>query len=98
MSEPWKDVASEKRRQRYSTYPSDWLLPSGFLDGLPESYDVIQAMKTSMLWSLREQEYFEMDASKLVEGIAHRNEGYTTVEVTRAHCRRACVADQLLDW
>ena len=98
MSEPWKDVASEKRRQRYSTYPSDWLLPSDFLNGIPENHDAIQAMKTSSLWSLREQEYFEMDATKLASQIAQKHEGYTAVEVTRAHCRRACVADQLLDW
>ncbi|KAG7528080.1 hypothetical protein FFLO_06433 [Filobasidium floriforme] len=97
MAPAWQDVADDKRRQRYSAYPAEWLLSQEYLDNLPEDHNAIKSMSDSDMWTSREFAYFKADGTALVERIARRDEGYTAMEVTKAYCKRACVADQLLN-
>jgi hypothetical protein len=98
MAPAWQDVAKDKRRQRYSTYPTEWLLSQEYLNNLPEDHNAIESMSELDMWTSLELEYFKADGTALVERIARRDAGYTAMEVTKAHCKRACVADQLLNW
>lgn len=98
MAPTWQDVANDKRLKRYSTYPAEWLLSQEYLDNPPENYNAIESMSDSDLWTSLEFEYFKADGTALVERITQRDEGYTAMEVTKAYCRRACIADQLLNW
>lgn len=98
MAPAWQDVAKDKRRQRYSTYPAEWLLSQEYLDNLPEDHNAIKSMSELDMWTSLELVYFKADGTALVERIAQRDEGYTATEVTKAYCKRACIADQLLNW
>jgi amidase len=98
MAPAWQDVADDKRRQRYSTYPAEWLLSQEYLDNLTEDHNAIKSMSELDMWTSLELEYFKADGTALMERIARRDEGYTAMEVTKAYCKRACIADQLLNW
>jgi hypothetical protein len=57
MAPAWQDVADDKRRQRYSTYPVECLLSQEYLDNLPEDHNAIKSMSDSAMWTSLELEY-----------------------------------------
>jgi amidase len=89
----WLQAAEAKRARTQELIPSAWRLPE-----LPPSdqLDVRGIARTSGILSARELEITEQDdcgtlLSKLATG------DYSAVEVTTAYCKRAAIAQQLLN-
>jgi len=95
MGEPiWKYIAAQKQAERQSKIPAEWRIPA---DSLPSPGDkfVQDYPKTSGLFTVRELQLTEATASEAVGKIASGE--WTATEVTTAVCKRAAVAQQLVN-
>ncbi|USP79355.1 putative amidase [Curvularia clavata] len=95
MTEPtWKTVASEKQQQRESKIPSEWKIPKS-LHPAPEVTFVQDFPTKSGMFTNRELQLTAATASDVTAKISTGE--WTAVEVTTAVCKRAVVAQQLLN-
>lgn len=92
--EPWQDIATRKRAERDSKIPKQWRIPYD-LTPLVEANYVQDFPPISGMFSDRELLMTESTASELIKKIATAE--WTCVEVTKAICKRAAVAQQLLN-
>lgn len=92
--EPWQAIAKRKQEQREQKIPAEWRLPAA---SLPKGdvEDVFDFPQTSRLFTRRELDLTSVDASTVVAKIAAGE--WTSEEVTRAICKRAAVAQQLVN-
>jgi len=95
MSEPiWKVIAAQKQADRLAKIPPEWTLPDTLLP--PKETDFVQDFpRTSGFFTDRELQLTEATASEVVTRIAAGE--WTALEVTTAVCKRAAVAQQLLN-
>ena len=91
--ERWQDVAAAKRKETVEKIPEDWRLPEAVLiDGRKEKKiagDFIEG-----LLDPRTREITGFDGGAILELIS--NGSLTTIEVTKAFCKRAAYAHQLV--
>jgi amidase len=92
--EPWQDVVARKRAQRESKIPEEWRIPPELLL-LAEANNVQNFPAESGMFTARELLITESTASEVVRKIAKAE--WTAVEVVKALCKRAAVAQQLLN-
>ncbi|BGP39571.1 hypothetical protein JCM10449v2_003522 [Rhodotorula kratochvilovae] len=91
----WQEKAAAKRAARDALIPPDWRLPAEVLDD-KERKNVTSVPKECGLLSEREMEITEMDeVEQLAKLIADRT--YTAEEVATAFCKRAAIAQQLIN-
>ena len=92
MSEAWRPIADRKQRDRDARIPPDWRLKS-----VPPSVitNVLSIPHTCGILSKQELDITEKyDATSLAQAIAERK--LKSVDVTRAFCKRAAIAQQLV--
>lgn len=92
--EPWQAIVKRKQDERERKIPAEWRLPSTLLPK-QDVGDVFNFPRTSGFFTPRELELTNVDASNVVAKIAAGE--CTSEEVTRAVCKRAAVAQQLLN-
>ncbi|KAK5123207.1 putative amidase [Meristemomyces frigidus] len=94
QKEPWQSIAARKQAQRESKIPSEWRIPQTLLPP-PEASVVQDFPHTSGFFTGRELTITESTASDVVAKIAAQE--WSAEEVTKAICKRAAVAQQLLN-
>ena len=90
----WKTIALEKQQQRESKIPAEWRIPKSLLPA-PEIAFVQDFPTKSGMFTDRELQLTEATASDVTIKISTGE--WTAVEVMTAVCRRAAVAQQLLN-
>lgn len=87
----WKNQIIDKRKRQDASIPKDWLIDAS----LKDQTDVSDIPRTCGLLDARELEITETsDVGALLQKIAHAE--WTSVEVTKAFCKRAVIAHQLV--
>lgn len=92
--EPWQAIAVRKRAEREAKIPSEWQFPPSLFPG-PDVLDVSSFPRDSGLLSQHELELTDATASKIVVNIA--TGVWTSEKVTRAVCKRAVIAQRLVN-
>lgn len=94
-AEAWKSIAQRKQAERDAKLPPNWRIP---VDKLPPTSvrDVIPFPRESGLFTARELEITRSLATDITTRIATGQ--WSSVEVTEAFCKRAAVAQQLVNW
>nr|POF13840.1 acetamidase [Quercus suber] len=90
----WKKIAQAKQQQRSSKIPPEWRIPDALLPR-PEKSLVQNFPSESGLFTDRELLLTEANATEVVAKIASGE--WTALEVMTAICKRAAVAQQLLN-
>lgn len=89
----WEEIAASKRKQLADSIPQEWRIPASQMP--PESQlNVLDWPSTSGFFTPQELEITELTASQLLGQL--RSGHKTSEEVTRAFCKRAAVAQQLV--
>lgn len=90
-SPDWKAKAAAKRASQYESIPREWRLP----EPLPQPKNTYDYLKTSGVLTTEELSITEItDAGLLLRKIASGS--LTAVTVTKAFCKRAAIAQQLI--
>lgn len=93
MASTWEAISAKKRADLNNSIPAEWRVPSDLLP--PESQDNVTTWpKTSGWFTQDELDITELTASELVPKLASGE--LTSEAVTRAFCKRACAAHQLV--
>lgn len=90
----WQEIGARKRAERLARIPSEWRVPEDVLPSA-EVNNVQDFPRTSGLFTDRELFLTELTASEVIEKIASRE--LKSEEVTRAICKRAAVAQQVIN-
>ena len=89
----WDEIAARKRSNLAASIPKEWRVPADLLP--PDSQDdVLGWPKTSGWFTGEELAITETTATELVSKLASGQ--LKSVDVTRAFCKRACAAHQLV--
>lgn len=86
----WQETAADKKARLEASIPKEWLLKS-----LPTTNSVMSVPKDSGLLAPLELSITESSAVDLVAQLASKK--LTSVAVTTAFCKRAALAQQLLN-
>lgn len=86
----WQDVAAKRRNDINRKIPPSWLLSAEMV----KNHIPIHLPRQSRLLSPDELHLTELSAVALLAAI--RNRKYTSVQVTRAFCKRAAIAHQVV--
>lgn len=92
--EDWKIIAEKKREEREGKIPEEWRIAPELLPA-EETKDVHGFPVDSGFFTKEELEITNSTASEVVDKIAKGE--WTAVEVTKALCKRAAVAQQLVN-
>ncbi|KAJ5347919.1 uncharacterized protein N7506_001172 [Penicillium brevicompactum] len=93
MAPTWQGIAEEKHASRDKAIPTEWRLPPGYVpDG---QLNVMDIPAECGLLTERELRITETDPVVLVEKMINRD--FSSHEVTLAFCKRAAVAQQLVN-
>jgi amidase len=89
----WEDTGKQARQRLLDSIPSEWRLPE---DKLPpaDQANVLDVPEKSGLFSEHELSITTSPATHIVQEIASGK--WKAVDVTRAFCKRAAVAHQLV--
>lgn len=90
----WQETANSKREDRDSKVPSQWRIPANQLPP-PDRRFVEHWPQESGLLTPNELQVTESTASEVVRRIANRQ--WTSEQVTSAVCKRAAIAQQLVN-
>lgn len=94
MQESWQSIAARKQAERASKLPPEWLIPEALMP--PAEEDFVQDFPyTSGFFTERELFITDSTASDVVAKISTGE--WTALEVIRATCKRAAVAQQLIN-
>lgn len=88
----YKEIATIALQRREDAIPKDLLLPKEALGNLPRNLTTVP--KTSGHFTTNELEIIETNAEEILSKIKSRT--WTSLEVTRAFCKAAIVAQQLV--
>ena len=92
MPEKWEEIATKKREALLASIPPEWRIPDDVKP--PEDQaDVTTFPRESGWFTEQELEITEANATQLLGSLA--NGKYTSVDVTKAFCKRASAAHQL---
>lgn len=89
----WKDLAAKKREALQASLPKEWLVPDQLLPP-PSQDDVTDWPATSGWFTPEELAITALTASELVAQLASGQ--LKSVDVTKAFCKRAVAAHQLV--
>jgi len=90
---PWQEQASKKRFEIRDSIPHEWLLDPATLHEAKKR----QNLTGTFIESLLEAEVCDIANNNSLELVTRIRDGtYTALQVTRAFCNRAVVAQQLL--
>lgn len=89
----WEEIAQAKRASRDRAIPPEWQLSSFQLQD--SQVDVRTVPSQCGILTARELEITATDAVELVQKLVRRE--YTSYEVTLAFCKRAAIAQQLVN-
>ncbi|KAJ5966381.1 hypothetical protein N7481_013095 [Penicillium waksmanii] len=100
---PWQERVTKKQQENFEKIPSSWRIPNAFWDNFQtpleeHKTDLVQeqAVRKSGILTDRELEITEnYTVSSLLSALA--NGQLTSAEVTLAYCKRAAVAQQLVN-
>ncbi|KAK3648725.1 hypothetical protein LTR56_000998 [Elasticomyces elasticus] len=96
MPEIWQDIAERKQRQRAERIPKAWLLRSEYSNGASSSKSVLDVPRKCGILTSRELHITEdLDATNLVAQLAAGK--IKSVDVVTAFCKRAAIAQQLVN-
>lgn len=91
--ETWEEIGARKRAALLASIPEEWRVPSELLP--PDSQDDVTGWPASSGWFTAEElAITELTASELVPKLA--SGALKSVVVTRAFCKRAAAAHQLV--
>jgi amidase len=91
MPNTWQGISRRKKQEQLFRIPKDYLLPKY----RSSSYNVLDVPRSCGLLTVQEISITEdYDATALAEAI--QSKALTSVEVTRAFCKRAAIAHQLV--
>ncbi|EME41836.1 hypothetical protein DOTSEDRAFT_74034 [Dothistroma septosporum NZE10] len=92
--EPWQAIAVRKRAEREAKIPAEWQFPPSLFPG-PDVLDVSTFPRDSGLLDDHELQLTDATASEVVANIA--TGVWTSEQVTRAICKRAVIAQRLVN-
>jgi amidase len=94
---PWQEIAAAKKDEQASRIPAEWRLSDEVLKAAEKTVDLRPLAASCGLLTAKELEITDgkYDATELAAEIAKGT--YTAVEVTTAYCKRAAIAQQLLN-
>lgn len=93
MSSQWQDISAKAKQKVLDDIPSEWRIPADILPG-DEVLDVTGFPAQSGILSKLELEITESFATEIVAKVAKGE--WTAEDVTRAFCKRAAIAHQLV--
>lgn len=94
VQDSWQNIAARKQAERASKIPSEWAIPASLVP--PADEDFVQDFPAkSGLFTEKELLITDSTASEVVAKIA--NGEWTALEVTKALCKRASIAQQLIN-
>ncbi|ROW14069.1 hypothetical protein VPNG_04082 [Cytospora leucostoma] len=94
QQETWEEIGARKRASLLASIPKEWLIPSELLP--PASQDDVTTWPESSGWFTPDElAITNLTASELVPKLA--SGALRSVDVTRAFCKRAAAAHQLLN-
>jgi amidase len=92
MGHHYKEIAEIALKRREAAIPKEYLLPEAALTSLPRNLTTVP--KASGHFTTAELEIIESVAEDILLNI--RNRKWTSLEVTKAFCKSAIVAQQLV--
>lgn len=93
QEETWEEIGARKRASLLASIPKEWLIPSELLP--PDSQDDVTTWPDSSGWFTPDElAITDLSASELVPKLA--SGALKSVDVTRAFCKRAAAAHQLV--
>jgi amidase len=92
MGQHYKEIAEIALKRREAAIPKEYLLPEAALTNLPRNLTTVP--KTSGHFTTAELEIIETNAEDILLNI--RDKKWTSLEVTKAFCKSAVVAQQLV--
>lgn len=93
--QPWEIKAAEKRASTYAKIPLEWRLSAAELERASKQRDLTGSFIEGFL-EPNEIAIINMDSIPIVEAIMSRK--LSAVEVTRAFCKTAAIAHQIVSW
>lgn len=91
--EDWQSIAKAKREALFNSIPSEWRIPQEKLPS-EDQLDVTSFPKQSGMLSEKELEITSLPAQEILRRLHDRT--WTSEEVTKAFCKRAAIAHQLV--
>jgi amidase len=92
-TKPWDQVSKEKREAIENSFPSEWRVPSNLLPDDSE-LSVLNWPETSGWFTAEELSIVSLPLQELLSKLA--NSELSSVKVTKAYCKRAVAAHQLV--
>ena len=92
MGQHYKEIADIALKRREAAIPREYLLPEAALTNLPRNLTTVP--RSSGHFTTAELEIIESDAENILTKIKERR--WTSLEVTKAFCKSAVVAQQLV--
>jgi amidase len=92
-SKSWEDIATAKRAELLNSIPKDWLIPDA-IKPPEDQLDVTTFPDQSGWFTPTELEITSKSAAELLEDL--RTGKWTSQAVTKAFCKRAAAAHQLV--
>jgi amidase len=89
----WKDISDNKIQTLKSSIPEEWRIPEHLLPPKDQA-DVTKWPETSGWFTKHELAITSLTAAELLKKVASGN--LTSEDVTKAFCKRACAAHQLV--
>lgn len=93
MTSQWQDISTKAKQKVLDDIPSEWKIAADKLPG-DDVLDVTEFPSQSGLLSELELEITESFATEILANIARGD--WTAEDVTRAFCKRAAIAHQLV--
>jgi amidase len=93
MPEKWEEIAEKKRAALLASIPKEWIIP-GNIKPPDDQVDVTTFPKDSGWFTNRELEITNSDVTQLIEKLASGE--WSSEDVTKAFCKRASAAHQLV--
>ena len=92
MGQHYKEIAEIALKRREAAIPKEYLLPEAALTGPPQNLTTVP--RSSRHFTTAELEIIESNAEDILLKIKERK--WTSLEVTKAFCKSAVVAQQLV--
>lgn len=88
----WRGVAAQRRHEIDSSIPSEWLVPQHLLRQTQTTMTALALPRVSGILTAWELEVTDMRAVDILAALRARR--FSSVDVTRAFCKRAAIAHQ----
>lgn len=92
MGQHYKEIAAIALQRRESAIPKEFLLPEEFIRQVPRNLTLVP--RSSGHFTPQELEIIDTDAAGILSKIKQKT--WTSLDVTKAFCKAAVVAQQLV--